>query len=439
MVQFDSEDSISIKVKNISEAYDIWNQLGDLNRGTALTQVGEYLLENKIKLAELIVDSMGKLNSEAETEIEKCAWVCEWYSEHANQWLDQQNIETDAKSTSIHFESLGCILGILPWNFPFWQAFRFMIPNLIAGNTVLIKHDPKMSEIAKVIVKIFEEVGVPKGVVQYAHVANENVKGLIESPEIKGVAFTGGSTAGKIVASQAGAFLKPVVLELGGNDPFIVLNDTRLNTTIDHALKSRYGNAGQVCIAAKRFIVQSEVYEDFLEDFINESQLFLPGDPKDKMTSLAPLVSEDAAQRLQSQVDELKAKGFERVYGEDWIQQNKCKFSPQIFVAKEGLFYDEELFGPVSIIYRANDENEIVELANKSKYGLSASIWSVDEDRAKRIANQINAGSVFINENSKSDPRLPLGGKGYSGFGRELGEMGIRAFLNCKTLWLRSQ
>lgn len=407
------------------------------SRAKRLQTMAGLLMENQIPLAKLMALEMGKPITQARAEIKKCAWVCEYYANNAKHFLKDEVINTDHKASVITHAPLGVLLGIMPWNYPFWQVFRFAAPALMAGNAILLKHAPNVPQCAIAIESLFRTAQFSEGLFQNIFVDNTTIKRIIEDSRVQGISLTGSNLAGAKVAEHAGRNIKKTVLELGGSDPFIVLDDAHLKQAAKAAVQSRMGNNGQSCIAAKRLIVLEPVVRSFVSLVIDEIRDLKLGDPLEEATDIGPLAREDLAQTLAKQVKESMRLGAEAVIGGNRPADRKgAYFNPTLLVnVKEGMpAFEEEIFGPVASIIVAKDVQHAIHLANKTKYGLGASIWTVDREKATRLARQIQAGGVFINTMVQSDPRLPFGGIKQSGYGRELSAYGIKEFVNTKTI-----
>lgn len=426
-------------LQQAQEAGPIWSARPLPERCRLLQALARQLRERKEDLARLITLEMGKLLTEARAEIEKCAWVCEYYAEHAPRFLADEVIESDARRSYVTLQPLGAVLAIMPWNFPFWQVFRFCAPALVVGNTALLKHAPNVPQCALAIEQAVLEAGFPQGVFRSLLMTPAQAAEVIADPRVHGVTLTGSEAAGREVAKCAGQHLKKTVLELGGADPFIVLADADLEQTVPVAVQSRLINAGQSCIAAKRFIVAEEVADEFVARFQAGLEALKPGDPFDEQTTLAPLARLDLRERLQQQVSESIQQGAVAVMGCRPLAGPGAYYAPSILdrVQPGMAAFEEELFGPVAAITRVADEAEAVAMANLSHYGLGGSIWSREVARAERLALQLQCGAVFVNGLVKSDPRLPFGGIKCSGYGRELSWHGVREFANQKTVWIK--
>jgi len=399
------------------------------------------LRSKKHDLAKLMTLEMGKPIREAEAEIEKCAWVCEYFAENSENFLKPEFIETGADKSYIAYEPLGVILAIMPWNFPFWQAFRAAVPALMAGNGVVLKHASNVPGCALAIEKIFKEAGFPEDLFRTLLITSTNALSLIESPYIRGVTLTGSTAAGQSVGAKAGQFLKKCVLELGGSDPYIILEDANIEQAATVCATSRLLNSGQSCIAAKRFIVVEKQWENFEKHFIEHMKNAVLGDPVEETTTMGPLARMDLRETLHKQVLDSLAKGAKLLLGGQIPKGPGAFYPPTVLinVTKGMPAYDEELFGPVAALIITKDEQEALHIANDTSFGLGAAVFTQDICRGESIALKgLQAGSCFVNALVKSDPRLPFGGIKESGFGRELSHIGIREFVNCKTIYIKS-
>ena len=408
-------------------------------RSALVRRAGEVLRSRVDELARLITLEMGKLIAEAKAEVEKCAWVCDYYAEQGPAFLADEFIESDASKSLVAYQPLGTVLAVMPWNFPFWQVFRFAAPALVAGNTGLLKHASNVPQCALAIEDIFREAGIPEGVFRTLMIPASRVRAVIEDPRVHAVTLTGSEPAGRKVAEAAGACLKKSVLELGGSDAFIVLEDTDLDLAIENGVLSRYLNSGQSCIAAKRFIVVDAIADQFVVRFKEAVEALVPGDPLDELTSLAPMARSDLRDELHRQVIESIARGAVAVTGCHPLERVGAYYAASILdhVQPGMRAWSEELFGPVAIVIRARDEADAMRIANDSAFGLGGSIWTQDSERGERLARMLESGCAFVNGMVKSDPRLPFGGIKNSGYGRELSHHGIREFVNAKTIWVR--
>ncbi len=426
-------------VYRANEAQEQWSKLDYPVRAPYLKKIARLLKENKNELAELMAKEMGKPLAQGVGEIEKCAWVCEFYADKAVKFLGRKFIKTEANRSYVSFEPLGTVLSIMPWNFPFWQLFRFGAPALMAGNAVILKHAEVTTGCALKIEEIIHESGIPSDLFRTILVENDDMKPVIQHDGIAAVTLTGSTKAGKIVASQAGEALKKTVLELGGSDPYLILEDADIQKAAETCATSRLINSGQSCIAAKRFIVTEKVYDEFLDAFKKELDKRVVGDPVNESTDIGPMARQDLRDTLHNQVSKSIELGAKPLIGCEKLEGNGAYYPVSILTdVKEGMpAYEEELFGPVASVIKVKDSNEAIAVANDTQYGLGAAVFSSHREKAEQIAvNQLKAGCVFVNEYVKSDPRLPFGGIKKSGYGRELGRYGIREFVNTKTVWV---
>jgi succinate-semialdehyde dehydrogenase/glutarate-semialdehyde dehydrogenase len=387
----------------------------------------------------LITVEMGKLRAEARAEVDKCALACDYYAEHAPAFVADELIPSDAGKSLVAYQPLGAVLAIMPWNFPLWQVFRFAAPALAAGNTALLKHASNVPQCALAIEKVFGDAGFPRGVFHTLMIRAAQTEQVIADARVHAVTLTGSESAGRQVAATAGAHLKKSVLELGGSDPFIILGDADLALTVRTALNSRFQNAGQSCIAAKRFIVVDDIADSFLAQFKREVEALRPGDPSDETTTLAPMARGDLRDELHRQVSDSIARGAVAVSGCAPLPGPGYYYAASILdhVMPGMPAYEQELFGPVAGVIRVRDEDEALAVANASRFGLGGSVWTQDSARGERLARQVQCGACFVNGLVKSDPRLPFGGIKASGYGRELSHHGLREFVNAKTVWIR--
>ena len=434
-----SSETIDKCIDTAHVCYERWRETSFTCRADFLQRCADNLISYHREYARLISKEMGKPISESIAEIEKCAWTCRYYAEKGALFLSTELVETDASHSSIHYEPLGVILAVMPWNFPFWQVFRFAAPAIMAGNTVLLKHASNVSGCALALEEVFRHADAPKGLFTTLLIAADKVAEVIAHSDVKAITLTGSEKAGAAVAAQAGKLIKKTVMELGGSDPFIVLEDADLKIAAETAVKARFINNGQSCIAAKRFIVHKAVVNEFTGLVANEVRKLVIGDPMDDKTSLGPLARVDLAETVLSQIQKSIDNGACLLMGGTIGEQGKAFVKPTLLLnVKKGMpVYDEEVFGPVLPIIEADSDEECISVANDTVYGLGASIWSQDIERAQKIAAKIESGSVFINGMVKSDPRLPFGGIKLSGYGRELSEVGIREFVNIKSIWIK--
>jgi succinate-semialdehyde dehydrogenase / glutarate-semialdehyde dehydrogenase len=420
------------------EAFLDWRTVPFATRAQKMRAAARVLRERAATYARIMTLEMGKPIVQAEAEVEKCAVTCDYYAEHAEAFLAPQARETDASRSYVRFDPLGPVLAVMPWNFPFWQVFRFAAPALMAGNVGVLKHASNVPRTALAIEEIFREAGFPQGAFSTLLVGSSKVASLIADPRIVAVTLTGSEAAGRTVAEHSGRELKKTVLELGGSDPFIVLADADLAAAAKNAADARLINSGQSCIAAKRFIVVDAVADTFVDRFQRELSTRRMGDPLDRATQVGPQAREDLRDSLHRQVEESMKRGAKLLLGGEIPTGKGAFYPPTLLTAVEkGMpAFDDETFGPVAAVIRATDETDAVRLANDSTLGLGASLWTQDRARAERLAAEIEAGSVFVNGVVKSDPRLPFGGIKRSGYGRELSEYGIREFVNIKSVWM---
>src|SRR5213596_106538 len=415
-----------------------WRDARYAARAKNMRQAATILRTRKLDYARLMTLEMGKPIVQGEAEIEKCAWTCEYYADYAEALLAEQPRQTDASRSYVRFDPLGPVLAIMPWNFPFWQVFRFAAPALMAGNAAVLKHASNVPRCALEIERVFRAAGLPEGLFGTVLVGPAAVPALIADARIRAVTLTGSERAGSQVAERAGRELKKTVLELGGSDPFIVLEDADLPRAARTAAAARLMNSGQSCIAAKRFIVVEEVAERFLELFVGEMRARKMGDPLARDTEVGPQARADLRDALHRQVEESLKRGARLLLGGSVPRGRGAFYPPTILAAVDkGMpAFDEETFGPVAAVVRARDEEDALRLANDSAFGLGASLWTASRERAERLAPLVEAGSVFVNGLVKSDPRLPFGGIKRSGYGREVSEFGIREFVNVKSVWI---
>ncbi len=416
-----------------------WKTTGFDKRAALFNKLATQLRDDKERLAQIITEEMGKLIGESRTEVEKCAAVCDYYAEHGAAFLADEIIDSDASRSFIAYQPLGVVLAVMPWNFPLWQVMRFAVPTLMAGNVGLLKHASNVPQCALALEQLFDDAGFPVNVFQTLLIPAPQVAEVIADERVHAVTLTGSTRAGQIVASCAGQNIKKSVLELGGSDPFIVLDDADITLAVDNAVKSRYLNAGQSCIAAKRFIVTPGVANAFVAQFKTAVAQLMPGDPRSEQTTLAPMARIDLRDELHEQVIDSIASGAVGVTGCQPIKGVGAFYSASIldYVTPACRAYTEELFGPVAIVIRAKDEEDAINIANESEFGLGGSVWTKNSAHGEQLARRVDAGAVFVNGMVKSDPRLPFGGIKLSGYGRELAQHGIREFVNAKTIWIR--
>ena len=429
---------IEKRLKRAEDAFRKYRRTTFTERSELLHAVTELLFQEKEKFAEIVTLEMGKLFRDSVAEIEKCARGCRFYAENGERFLEDEPAQTDAAESYVQYQPLGPVLAIMPWNFPFWQVFRFAAPALFAGNVGLLKHASNVPQCALAIEEIFCRAGFDDGVFQTLLIEPEQVKKLIVDPRVKAVTLTGSDKAGSAVASTAAGEIKKSVLELGGSDGFIVMPSADFERALSTAVKARTINTGQSCIAAKRFIIADQIYDEFLDQFVARMRALKIGDPMDETTEIGPLATEQILQDVHDQVQKTIAAGAKLLTGGNRIHGPGFFYEPTVFVdvPKESPAYREEVFGPVAAVFRVRDAHDAMELANDTTFGLGSSAWTNDPEEQELFASDLDTGMVFINAMVASDPRLPFGGVKHSGFGRELGAAGIREFTNTKTIWI---
>lgn len=428
--------------KVIDEVYDefvLWKEIDIKERSKLMQKAAEVLRKDKDIYGKIMTSEMGKTFTQAVAEVEKCAWVCEYYAANTEVILKQEIIQTDATESYVRFDPLGVVLAVMPWNFPLWQVFRFAAPALMAGNAALLKHASNVPMCAIAIEKVFLFAGFPKNIFRTLLIGSSMVDEVINNNKVKAVTLTGSEPAGKKVAQSCGKVLKKTVMELGGSDPFIVLDDADIDEAVKTAVTARLINNGQSCIAAKRFIVTKNNYNEFEHKFVNEFMKIKTGDPMDPETQLGPIAREDLLYELDTQVKQSVNKGARILCGGERLERDGFFYKPTILAnVKPGMpAYDDELFGPVASLIKVENENDAIRIANDTCFGLGASVWTKNISKAKMFASKVESGSVFINGMVKSDPRLPFGGIKNSGYGRELSHYGIKEFVNIKTVWIK--
>ncbi|WP_313695191.1 NAD-dependent succinate-semialdehyde dehydrogenase [Halorarum halobium] len=435
-----SDGEVEAALETATETFESWRGTTVQHRADLLVDAGDLLRERVDEYAELMTREMGKPVSQARAEVRKCATLCDYYAERADEQLADEVIgsESDAH-TLVSYEPLGPVLAVMPWNFPFWQVFRFAVPNLAAGNVGLLKHASNVPGCARAIEEVFHDAGFPEGSFRTLLVGSGEIDAILEDERVRAATLTGSVGAGRAVAEKAGAELKKTVLELGGSDPFVVLDDAPMDRTVGSAVYGRCQNNGESCIAAKRFIVADEVYDEFLDRFVAEMADLTIGDPLEEGTDIGPMAQQGLMEELHEQVEATVAAGATVHTGGEPMDREGSYYPPTVLsdVPPGSPADTEELFGPVASVWRVESEAEAVELANDSRFGLGASVWTDDPERGERVARQLEAGCCFVNEIVKSDPRLPFGGVKESGYGRELSRHGIREFLNRKTVWVQ--
>ena len=431
------DDQLERVINMAAQAFRKWKYFSFRQRAVVLQQVATILRRDLETLSTLISREMGKVIGEARGEVEKCAVTAEYYANHSSQFLIDETLDAGFSTSFVTYQPIGVVLGIMPWNFPFWQVFRYASPTLMAGNTTLLKHAPNVCGCAIALEKIFLEAGAPEGVFACVIIDTETVEKILSSDTVQGVTLTGSEKAGSSVASLAGRFIKKSVMELGGSDALILLPDADMQTAVSVALQSRMLNAGQSCIGAKRFIVLQEAMPEFVQEFLMQLKRLKQGDPFDNSNTTGPMARPDLVNSLTKQLVNSVKMGAKLEYGGE---VNDCNFKPALLLnVQKGMpAFEEETFGPMAAVITAKNETDAIRLANDSRFGLAGSVWTKDVDRGIAMARQLDTGAVFINTLVKSDPRLPFGGVKKSGYGRELGRHGILEFVNVKTIVAQS-
>lgn len=435
-----SKEELGHAVKASHEAFLSWKNFRFSERAQLMRKAAKILREDADKYAKLMTVEMGKPVKDGRAEANKCAWVCDYYAENAQIFLKQETVQTDAAKSFVSYQPLGVVLAVMPWNFPFWQVFRFAAPALMAGNAGVLKHASNVPGCALAIEEVFLKAGFPENIFRTLLIGSSLVNDVIENPLVTAVTLTGSTPAGKAVAGKAGEMLKKTVLELGGSDPYVVLEDADLEATVNTCVYSRLINAGQSCIAAKRFIVMESIKEEFEQLFIEKMQTVKMGDPMDETVVVGPQARHDLRDDLHRQVEESIKKGAKCLLGGE-IPPGKGAFYPPTILTdvKKGMpAYDEEIFGPAAAIIPVKDEKEAITTANDSVFGLGSAIFTRDIEKGTKLAEkELQAGCSFVNTFVRSDPRLPFGGIKESGYGRELSHFGIREFVNIKTVFVK--
>ncbi|MBW1683588.1 MAG: NAD-dependent succinate-semialdehyde dehydrogenase [Deltaproteobacteria bacterium] len=433
-------EEISATIEKADRAFASWRTTSFGERAERMRVAGRIVREKTDEYARLMADEMGKPLAEGRAEAEKCAWVCEYYAENAEKFLAREEIQTEASASFVTFEPLGVILAVMPWNFPFWQVFRFAAPGLMAGNAGILKHSSNVQGCALAIEAVFREAGFPEDVFRTLVIGSRLVGHAIEHPKVRAVTLTGSTPAGRAVASKAGELLKKTVLELGGSDPYVILEDADLGPAAEACVTSRLINGGQSCIAAKRFIVPEKIRGEFEKLFVERMKARKMGNPLHEDSDVGPQARSDLRDELHRQVVESIEKGARCLLGGELPDMPGAFYPPTVLtdVAKGMPAYDDELFGPVAAIIPVRDEEEAIRVANDSVFGLGAAVFTGDAARGEEIAaRQLEAGCCFVNAFVRSDPRLPFGGVKESGYGRELGQYGIKEFVNIKTVYVK--
>ncbi len=433
-----SESDVDARLAAAQRRFESWKSTTIADRAKSMSAMAAYFRREKSRLATLMTTEMGKPIVEAEAEIEKCAWCCEYYAENAQRHLADEVIASSAARSYVAFRPLGVVLAIMPWNFTFFQVIRFAVPAIMAGNVAILKHAANVTGCGLELERVFAACGFPEGVFATLVVPGSEMASIIRDPRIAAVTFTGSEQAGATVAATAAGALKKTVLELGGSDAYIVLADADVAAATQTAVRARFQNGGQSCIAAKRFIVHADVYEQFLTSFTERTKALVVGNPLERATQVGPLAREDLLIDIDRQVRATSALGATIATGGKRLDGPGSFYEPTI-VAGVGMgmpMFDEETFGPAAAVIRARDTDHAVELANASMYGLGGNLWTRDAALAESIAARLQSGAVFINGMTASDPRLPFGGVKRSGYGRELSSFGIREFTNVQTVWI---
>lgn len=434
-----SDEEVRTAIAYADQAFKDWRKSTFNMRSKLMRSAAEVLKRNKERYARTITLEMGKTLSSAIAEVEKCAWVCDYYAEHAASFLSDEMVDTDAFRSLVAYQPLGVILAVMPWNYPFWQVFRFAAPALMAGNAGILKHASNVPGCALYIQEVFEEAGFPTNLFKSLLIKSDQVEGILSNPKVKAATLTGSGPAGSAVASLAGQHIKKTVLELGGSDPYLILEDADLDLAAAQCAAGRLLNAGQSCIGAKRFIAVDAIYEEFLASFTKKMSDATMGDPMTDVT-IGPMAREDLRAEIHGQVEKSIEKGAELILGGSMPDGKGVYYPPTILVnVTPGMpAYGEEIFGPVASVIRAQDESDAIRIANDTDFGLGACVFTRDLERGERIAREeLDAGCCFVNAFVKSDPRLPFGGVKTSGYGRELSHFGIQEFVNIKTIYIK--
>ena len=434
-----TEQELEHKLALADSTFATYKHTSFTDRTQWLNKAADILEAQKTELGIIMTLEMGKTLKSAIAEVEKCANLCRFYAEHAPTFLADTIANTDASRTLIRYQPLGIILAVMPWNFPFWQVFRFAVPCLMAGNVGLLKHASNVPQCALAISEVFRQADVPEGAFQTLLIGSDQVTNLVADPRVKAATLTGSESAGQSLAAIAGHHLKKVVLELGGSDPFIVLKSADLELAVSTAVTARVMNNGQSCIGAKRFILEEAIADQFIQKFVEQFKALKVGDPMQSDTDVGPLATPQILEDLDSQVKASVVAGAKVLVGGYRLPEKGNFYAPTILadIPLGAPPYQEEFFGPVALVFRVKNIDEAIALANSTNFGLGASVWTNDFQEQEQAIEQIEAGSVFVNSMVKSDPRIPFGGIKRSGYGRELGVEGIREFVNIKTIWIR--
>lgn len=434
----DSAEEIDRKLQRARDAFLSWREKPIEERADLVRNLAKTLRANSVSLAALITSEMGKTLAEAEAEIEKSAGSCDYYADNGPQMLQDEVIATTARESYVAFEPLGVILAVMPWNFPIWQLIRHAAPALVAGNTIVLKHASNVTGCAIEIARLAVEAGLPDGAIQPLVIPGSRVEDVIADPRIVAVTLTGSDAVGSKIAETAGRHIKKTVLELGGSDAFVVLEDADIEKATDFAARSRFQNAGQVCISAKRFIVVDKVADQFVERFKERAEAIPFGDPTDRANKMGPMARMDLRDEIERQLGETLKSGAELITGGERPSGKGYYFPPTIVdnVKNDMTLFKQESFGPVAAIIRVPDEDAAIDSANDTPYGLGGALWTRDIEKAKRLARRIETGGVFINGMTTSNWKVPFGGVKRSGYGRELSSYGMREFVNIQTIWV---
>ena len=433
-----TQEELRQKIAIASDSFHNYGSVPLGHRALCMNKLANLLDEDAVELAKLITQEVGKPLKAARAELTKCASVCRYYADNAARMLAPELIITDASRSYVRWDPLGVVLAVMPWNFPFWQVFRFLAPALMAGNVGLLKHAPNVPQCALAIESLVRRAGFPRGTFQALLIEASQVEEVLGDPRIVAVTLTGSEAAGRAVGAQAGWLIKKSVLELGGSDPFIVMSSADIDLAVKNAILARCQNSGQSCIAAKRFIVHESVYADFESKFVAGMAAVQVGDPMEERTEIGPLATSRQLETLDGQVNAALAAGAKLLTGGRRILGPGFYFEPTVMadLPRTAFVYRDEIFGPVALLFRARNLNEAIEIANDTPFGLAASAWTRDPAEQQRLVAEIQAGAVFLNKMVASDPRLPFGGIKHSGYGRELSAAGMREFLNAKTVYI---
>jgi succinate-semialdehyde dehydrogenase len=437
---FYNSSEIERVLARADKSFQSFRKLPVYQRAQLLSHLAETLRKNKTQLAKVITTEMGKILSEAEAEVEKCAWEADWYAEHGPQMLADAPAPTGGVNAYVSYLPLGPILAIMPWNFPIWQLTRMALPTMLAGNVVLVKHSHNTQRSSLEFERVIREAGFPEGVFQNLILRTEDVVDVINDPRVQGASVTGSVRAGSAVASEAGKVIKKTVMELGGSDAFIVCEDADIPKAVEAGIRGRFHNAGQVCLAAKRFILVEKIANEFETLFVEKAKSIRVGDPMERSTQMGPMARVDLRDSLHKQVEGSIAKGAQVLCGGKPLEGKGAFYTPTVLsgVTQGMPAFDDETFGPVAAITRVRDLDAAVKAANASQFGLSGNLWTKDVELARKVARDLYTGGVFINGVTASDPRVPVGGVKNSGYGRELSHFGLHAFVNPQTVWIET-